>query len=138
MPPPRRKLQATIEETLTPPDELKEGQYICRIKNAAGNNLYNVELPDSKVMLVELEARFRSKVWLKRGGFVLIDTTTLAERDNKIDGEIINVVRDEKAWRKVPFWPTEFVKKPAVSADDSDEEESTVGKMPPSDEESEG
>lgn len=135
MPPPRRKLQATVEETLTPPDELGEGQYIVRIKNAIGNNLYNVELPEGKTLLAELDARFRSKIWLKRGGYVLVDTKTLADRENKIDGQIVNVVRDEKAWRKASFWPKDFVKKP-VFVEDSDEEESTVGKMPPSDDES--
>lgn len=140
MPPPRRKLQATVQETLNPPDELKESQSVARIKGAAGNNLYNVELPDSKTLLVELDARFRSKIWLRRGGFVLVDTATLADRDNKIDGEIINVVRDEKVWRKASFWPQEFVKKSAVSTDSDEEEESTsrVGQMPPSDEDSEG
>lgn len=139
MPPPRRKLQATVQETLTPPDQLKDSQSIARIIGAAGNNLYNVELPDSKTLLVELDARFRSKIWLKRGGFVVVDTATLADRDNKIDGEIINVVRDERVWRKAHFWPQEFAKKSAIStdSDDEDEEESRVGKMPPSDEESE-
>lgn len=68
-----------------------------------------------------------------------MDTATLADRDNKIDGEIINVVRDERVWRKAHFWPQEFAKKSAIStdSDDEDEEESRVGKMPPSDEESE-
>lgn len=134
MPPPRRKLQETVEETLTPPDELSEGQFLARIQNAAGNNLYNVELASEKSLLVELHPRFRSKIWLKRGGYVLIDTTTL-ERDNKIEGEIVNVVRDEKAWRKASFWPKQFTKKPAFG-EDSDEE-SRVGKMPPSDNEDE-
>lgn len=133
MPASRRKLQATVEETLTPPNSLREGQYVCRIKNAAGNNLYNVELPNGSVLLAELEARFRSAIWLKRGGFVIIDTTSLADRGNKIDAEIVNVVRDEKAWRKASWWPKEFTKK-AVAADDS-EEESTVGRMPPSEDE---
>ncbi|RMD43560.1 hypothetical protein DV735_g1575, partial [Chaetothyriales sp. CBS 134920] len=111
MGPPRRRLQETVEETLTPPDVLQQGQSIARVVGAAGKNLYNVELPSSAKALVELEAKFRSTIWLKRGGFVVIDTTTLADRDNKIDGEIVNVVRDEKQWRKAPFWPKEFVKK---------------------------
>lgn len=137
MPAPRRKLQATVQETLTPPDELKSTQCIVRVNGAAGNNLYNVELPNAKTLLVELDPRFRSTIWLKRGGFVLIDTATLAERDNKIDGEIINVVRDERVWRKAPYWPQEFVKKTTISTDsDEEEEESRVGQMPPSDEES--
>jgi len=137
MPPPRRKLQATVEETLNPPTGLDKGQYIARIKNAAGNNLYHVELSNGTALLVELEARFRSTIWLKRGGYVLVDTKTLADRENKIDGEIVNIVRDERAWRKAPFWPKNFVKKPTV-ANDSDEEESTVGKMPPSEDEDDG
>lgn len=139
MPAPRRKLQATVQETLTPPEELKSTQHIARVKGAAGNNLYNVELPDTKTLLVELDPRFRSTIWLKRGGFVLVDTSTLAERDNKIDGEIINVVRDERIWRKAPYWPQEFARKAVVSTDSDDEEEeeeSRVGQMPPSDEES--
>lgn len=130
MGPPRRKLQATVEETLTPPDSLTEEQTLARILGAKGKNLYEVATPSAETLLVELEARFRSAIWLKRGGYVLVDTSTLATRENKIDGEIVNVVRDEKAWRKAPYWPKEFSKKAAVV--DSDEEESNVGKMPPS------
>src|SRR5271154_3884920 len=130
MPPPRRKLQETVEATLIPPDTLASSQYIARVIKAEGNNLYSVELPSAKTLLVELPARFRSTIWLKRGGFVVIDTKALADRDNKLDGEIVNVVRDERQWRK------EFAKKSAATGSDSDEA-STVGKMPPSDGEDE-
>lgn len=130
MAPPRRKLQATVEETLTPPDSLTETQSVARIVAAKGKNLYEVTTSTNDTLLVELEARFRSTIWLKRGGYVLIDTSSLADRDNKIDGEIVNVVRDEKAWRKAPYWPKDFTKKTAVV--NSDEDESNVGKMPPS------
>lgn len=132
MGPPRRKLQATIEETVTPPDNLPEGQMIARIIRAEGKNLYTVELPSSKNLLVELEAKFRSTIWLKRGGYVVIDTTSLADRDNKLGGEIVNVIRDEKRWRKQHYWPVEFEKRLPSSAED-DEDESVVGKMPPED-----
>jgi probable RNA-binding protein EIF1AD len=95
----------------------------------------------------------RSTVWIKRGSYVVVDTSSLADRDNKLDGEIVNVVRDEKAWRKMAYWyvvycsrrargimwliytlfrPKEFVKK-STYVQDSDDEESTVGKMPPAD-----
>jgi probable RNA-binding protein EIF1AD len=136
MPPPRRKLQETVEATLTPPDTLASSQSIARVIKAEGNNLYSVELPSAKTLLVELLPRFRSTIWLKRGGFVVIDTKALADRDNKLDGEIVNVVRDERQWRKESYWPKEFVKKPAAMGSDS-EEVSTVGKMPPSDDEDE-
>jgi probable RNA-binding protein EIF1AD len=133
MGPPRRKLHETFEATLTPPDALASSQSIARVIKAEGNNLYSVELPSAEKLLVELPARFRSTIWLKRGGFVVVDAEALADRDNKLEGEIVNVVRDERQWRKESYWPKEFVKRPAAVISDSGEE-STVGKMPPSDE----
>jgi probable RNA-binding protein EIF1AD len=63
----------------------------------------------------------------------------MKERENKLDGEIVNVVRNEKEWRKQTYWPKEFVQRISYVADedDSDEEESNAGKMPPSDSEDE-
>ncbi|KAJ9628081.1 hypothetical protein H2203_003303 [Taxawa tesnikishii (nom. ined.)] len=136
MPKPRRNLLATAADTLTPPDTLASSQRIARVTSAAGKNLYHVELSDKTIMLVELDAKFRSTIWIKRGNYVVVDTSTLAERENKLGGEIVNVVRNEKEWRKAPFWPAEFAKQSSY-ADDSDEEESNVGKMPPSDSEEE-
>lgn len=71
---------------------------------ATGNNLYSVELPSKDTLLVELPAKFRSTIWIKRGSYVVIDTEALEDRDDKRGGEIINVVRDEKAWRKADYW----------------------------------
>lgn len=161
MGPPRRKVLATAEETLTPPDDLSASQQIARVIKATGNNIYAVELPSKESMLVELPARFRSTIWIKRGSFVLVDTNAMQDRENKLRGEIVNVVRDEKRWRKEKYWyvmlssfllvinqlweqslmwfrPKEFVKQPAAASlgddEDEDEEESRVGKMPSSDE----
>jgi len=136
MPKPRRNVQAAAEETLTPPNQLTASQCVARVKTAAGNNLYHIETSAGKAMLVQLPARFRSTIWIKRGSFVLVDTSTLAERENKLDGEIINIVRNEKDWRKMSYWPADFVKRSAYP-EDSDEEESKVGMMPPSDDEDE-
>ncbi|KAL5115087.1 hypothetical protein ACEQ8H_007002 [Pleosporales sp. CAS-2024a] len=132
MPRPKRNLLATIDSTVTPPDALAAGHCIARITSAAGNNLYHAELPGGKSVLAELEAKFRSTVWIKRGSYVVIDTSALADRQNKLDGEIVNVVREEKAWRNMSYWPKEFVNK-STYIQDSDQEESTVGKMPPTD-----
>ena len=104
MPPPRRKVLATAEETLTPPDHLSHNQQVARVVKATGNNVYSVELASKESVLVELPARFRSTIWIKRGSFVLVDTAALQDRGNKLRGEIVNVVRDEKAWRKAPYW----------------------------------
>ena len=104
MGPPKRKVLAIAQETLIPPDELPDGHYMARIVRATGNNVYSVELPSKKSLLVELPSRFRSTFWLKRGSYVVVDTKALEERENKLGGEIVNIVRGEKAWRKAPFW----------------------------------
>lgn len=104
MGPPRRRLLATAEETLAPPSEITENQCIARVIKATGNSIYLLELPDKKQILVEMPAKFRSAIWVKRGSFVLVDLKGSEERDNKLSGEIVNIVRDEKAWRKASFW----------------------------------
>ena len=134
MPRPKRDIQAVAQETVTPPDNLPSSQTIARIKQAAGNNLYHLELPSTEVILAELPARFRSTIWIKRGSFVLVDTSALADRDNKLGGEIVNVVRDEKAWRKMSYWPAEFGAKASSYGNDSEDE---GPKMPLSDDEDE-
>lgn len=134
---PKRNVFAAAEETSTPPSSLTSTQAIARVIKAGGNSLYSCSLSDQKTVLVELPSRFRNTIWIKRGGYVLIDTKEGGMRQNKIDGAIINVVRDEHLWRKETYWPREFAKTSAYPKD-SDEEESTVGKMPPSDSEEDG
>ncbi|KAL8930909.1 MAG: hypothetical protein Q9208_000010 [Pyrenodesmia sp. 3 TL-2023] len=134
MPRPKRNLLATAQETSTPPAVLDPGHEIARSRGAAGNNIYSVELPSrTEPLLVELPSRFRSQIWIKRGGYVVVDTTAFADRDNKLDGEIVNVVRDEREWRKQSYWPSEFVKKSSY-LENSDEEGPM---MPPSDDSNE-
>ena len=101
---PKRTLLATAEETSTPPPALDHGIVIAQVRRAEGKNLYAVELPDKSPLLVELPSRFRSTIWIKRGGYVVVNTNAFEERENKLDGEIVNVVRDEKRWRKQSYW----------------------------------
>lgn len=130
---------ATGLETSTPPTSLTPTQHIAKYVKGYGNNIFEVSLPSpteqypSGTMLVELPSRFHNTIWLKRGGYVLVETEESAGgRETKIAGEIVNVVRDEKAWRKVlgSGWPREF-KERRREGDSEDEEESVVGKMPP-------
>ena len=128
---PRRSLHAIAEETSTPPAELGKGHAIAQVRKAEGKNLYTVVLPRSKeALLVELSARFRSTIWIKRGGYVVVDNSAFEDRENKLGGEIVNVVREEKQWRKQAYWPAEFAKK-STYLQDSDEE-STMSMVPPS------
>lgn len=100
----KRDVIAAADETSTPPASLTDTQSIARVVKAEGNSLYTCSLPNNKTILVELPSRFRNTIWMKRGGYVLIDTQHADIRQNKIGGEIINVVRDEHKWRKQPYW----------------------------------
>lgn len=135
MPRPKRDLHAVAQETVTPPGQLASNQHIARVKSNAGNNLYQLELPSSDVVLAELPARFRSTIWIKRGSFVVVDTSALADRENKLGGEIVNVVREEKLWRKMSYWPKEFGERKSAYDEDSEDD---GPRMPPSDSEEEG
>ena len=107
---PKRKFIATAAETSSPPSSLDAGHLIAVVKKAEGNNLYSVEVPSGKEpLLVELPPRFRSQIWIKRGGYVVVDRLALADRENKLGGEIVNVVSYEKQWRKQAYWLVFFI-----------------------------
>ncbi|KAI0109915.1 nucleic acid-binding protein [Daldinia grandis] len=130
---PKREVRAVVEESTTPPDQLTEAQSLARVVKAEGNHLYTCSLPDGRIILVELATRFRNTVWIRRGGFVLVHLAPPEEQRGKVEGEIVNVVGIEKEWRKQSYWPKEF----ARFTYKDDDEDSTVGKMPPSDSEDE-
>lgn len=102
---PKRSLVAAAQEANTPPAALEPSQALVRVVKAEGNNLYLCQLPDKKELLVELAQRFRNTVWIKRGGYVVVDRYAQEDGQNsRVVGEIVNVVGDEKAWRKQPYW----------------------------------
>jgi translation initiation factor IF-1 len=96
--PSKHHLQASND----PPSQLSESQYIARIAKPHGNSLYTVELASKSELLVELPIRFRNAIWVRRGGYVVVETDGFSE--GKVKGEIFEVVRDEKPWRKMNYW----------------------------------
>lgn len=101
---PKRNVVAASQAAATPPDSLMPTQSIARFVKAEGNSVYTCSLPDGKTILVELPSRFRNTVWMKRGGFVLIDTKEASMRQNKLDGDIVCVIHNDSDWRKMPYW----------------------------------
>ena len=101
---PRRNFLATAADTVNPPNSIEDNHVIAQIQKAEGNNLYTVKTSNGEGLLVELPARFRSQIWVKRGSFVVIDTSAFQGRSNKLGGEIANIIRDEKQWRKQGYW----------------------------------
>lgn len=103
--PPKRNLLAIAEETSSPPTFLPKGHVVAKVQKAEGKDLYTVLPPKAdQPLLVELSSRFRSQIWIKRGGYVIVNTSVFAGRDNKLDGEIINIVREVRQWRKQAYW----------------------------------
>lgn len=103
----RAALAAAANESSTPPSVLNPSQSVARVVGAEGSSVYTVALPSAKTVPVELAPLFRNTIWLKRGGYVLVDLASMADRQksgSRIVGEIVNVVRDEKAWRKMAYW----------------------------------
>ncbi|KAG6030500.1 hypothetical protein E4U41_007820 [Claviceps citrina] len=135
MPKPKRTLLATAEQTLSPPPTLQPNQLLVRVTKPQGNNLYTCQLPDKTTLVLELAQRFRNTIWIRRGGFVLAERYADADGagGSRAEGEIVNVVREEKLWRKQTYWPKEFTKNAYHLSDDEDD--SNAGKMPPSDSE---
>lgn len=101
---PKRDIRAAAEESTTPPSELTSNQSLARVIKAEGNSLYSCFLPDKRTVLVELADRFRNTIWIRRGGYVLVDLIPTKEVKDRVEGEIVNVVREEKAWRKHSYW----------------------------------
>lgn len=101
---PKRNVLAAAEASLTPPGSLEPNQYIVRVVKPEGNNLYACELANKKPIILELAQRFRNTIWIKRGGFVVAERYPAGTEETRADGEIINVVRDEKLWRKQSYW----------------------------------
>lgn len=100
----RRNVLAAADETITPPDSLSDGQFIVRVIKPEGNNLFTCAAPSGKTALCELAERFRNTIWIKRGGFVLIQLYENDGTKTRAEGEIVNVIRAEKDWRKQPYW----------------------------------
>jgi probable RNA-binding protein EIF1AD len=103
---PRRAIQTAAEESMTPPNELTANQSIARVVKAEGRSQFTCELPNGKPALFELETKFRNTIFIIRGGYVLVDQAPVEEcpTNDRVAGMIINIVRDEKAWRKQPYW----------------------------------
>lgn len=101
---PKRNVLAAAEESLALPDELQPNQCVVRVVKPEGNNLYTCERPDKSILVLELAQRFRNTIWIRRGGFALADQYPKESEETRAVGEIVNIVRDEKLWRKQPYW----------------------------------
>ncbi|KAL9061347.1 MAG: hypothetical protein Q9162_000221 [Coniocarpon cinnabarinum] len=88
-------------------------------------------------ILVELPKKLRRTLFIRRGGFVLVDCKAFDARENKLGGEIVGVVGDVREWRKCEWWPKEFgVREARVECQEEENEDvelygrGTMGELP--------
>jgi probable RNA-binding protein EIF1AD len=130
MPRPKRDILAAAQAATEPPETLPEDHFIAKVVKAQRSSVYLLALPGGKEVLAQLGAKLRNTFWLKRNNFVVVNGSALADRDNKLAGEICTVILEDKKWRNMSWWPAEFVKSNAYQFED--DEDSNVGKLPPS------
>ncbi|KAI8471821.1 MAG: hypothetical protein J3K34DRAFT_520188 [Monoraphidium minutum] len=127
----RRKYitQQSLTQEVQPPGP---DESIVRALGARGGNIVEVEHPDGRATLVLMPARFNKKLWVRRGGFLIIDESAEAQEDasSRVTGTIVSVLYDEhvRKLQKLPgVWPPEFQagssKAAAVAAEEEEEEE---------------
>ena len=141
-------LQQTLQGDINPPGE---GQHIVMAIGSRGGNQIEVEYPDGRRTLCLLPARFHKKVWIKRGGYLIIQVADDVT-DAAITGQIEHVLNHQqvKSLKKLKdVWPEEFTDRENIevrnglpnaeganmplssSDDDDDDDEDEDADLPP-------
>lgn len=101
------KTKHVMNEMLDEFPEPSGSQCIVKIVCPRGNNLHEVKWPDGKTSLASMPEKYRKRVWVKRGDFVIIEPI---EENDKVGAEMIHIllpphVRHLKVQN---MWPPEF------------------------------
>lgn len=102
----RRRKHLTQQE-LVPPTE---NQQIVRAKLSRGSNIFEAETADGRDLLCFLPAKFNKKLWIKRGGFIVVEEGD-TDTEDKVTATIVTVLyeQDVKALKKLDgVWPAAF------------------------------
>lgn len=102
-----KKKHVTREVLEDFPEPIKD-QFIVRIFGPRGNNLHEVERVDGTRFLCSMPTKFRKNVWIKRGGFVIVEPI---EEGDKVKAEIVHILFSEQIrhLQKQGLWPKEFI-----------------------------
>ncbi|KAG8735081.1 hypothetical protein FRC12_018227 [Ceratobasidium sp. 428] len=102
-----KKNQTRMAEQDLP--DIKPGVNICRVGIARGGSQFEVWDGES-AWLTELPKRFRNNIWIRRGSFVLVDTSNGASNAGGIRGEIVFVLQKEhiSQLKKQGHWPSKL------------------------------
>lgn len=129
---PNKAVQRLLASVGEPQDELKSSEVIGQLTKGLGNSQHEFLIPQSqysklvahfnreskekitesdRTIVVLMPPKFRNTVFVKRGGLVVVDLYEPNEIDPKqehILGDISNIVRNQKDWQKMAYFPVEF------------------------------
>lgn len=58
----------------------EENQKIVKVLCSRGNNLHEVQSPDSSKFLISMPTKFRKNVWIKKGDYILVEPIEEGEK----------------------------------------------------------
>lgn len=98
----------------------REDQQIVQAIGSRGSNLIEVKLPSGQQTLCVLPNKFNKKLWIKRGGYLIIQHGDV-DPQHSVTGTITSVLYDQDI-RHLKFlqgvWPEEFAAEAAKEKDD--------------------
>lgn len=100
---------------VTAPDYVEaphDGQQIVQALGSRGSNLIEVELASGEHTLCLLPARFNKKLWVKRGGFLIVSIGDVDDTES-VTGTIVHVLYEADVRRlksMTNVWPAAFSK----------------------------
>lgn len=90
--------------------QLEQGQFIGRVVQTLGNNLYQVETrePENKNEKYLLPKRLRNYIYIRRGSIVIVELYESPQ--GRVRGEIVETFLPDqvKTLCKLPEWPQDW------------------------------
>ena len=103
-----------------------DAQCIARARGTRGGNILEVEFENGETTLCMIPARFNKKLWIRRGGLVIVEQTVTEATDAKVTANVVAVLYPEhlKHFRKagvhVPvFAGADAAERPAAVDDEA-------------------
>jgi probable RNA-binding protein EIF1AD len=92
--------QGYVQGDVEPP---VEGQVIAMSLGTRGGNIVEVQFEDSSTTLCMIPAKFNKKLWIRKGGLVVVEQTVTGATDAKVTGTVFAVLYPEhlKRFRKL-------------------------------------
>ena len=110
-----------VEQVLSSLPEPSDSQQVVVVTGLPGGNLLNVQSADGRAFLCRVPAKFRNRVWVIKGGYLIVEMAA-GDADGEALGKVQaslahHLYRDQiKHLKGVGKWPAAFEDEPASEA----------------------